>query len=712
MKLICKIFLLILIYSNLHGAGSDNPTDLMLRLKERWRWSFYGADAGLPDNTIFDFQETRDGTIWALSRSGAYRFDNYTWHNVTGDKFEFNKTMSYTIDDNNGIYIVVRNKLCHITPKGIDSINITFNDKRLIINEIADFGNGRLLLSAKEKDKKFFNLYLYSKDSISIFPSPDSFPEIYPGRKTLKSNKAGIVWFNNGKKLYKWTNNGWKLFEQSKSGLNWDVDFPETDNNGFSLYCISNLPEIRGTYCYNPKLRKVELLDKRIFNLNVDFSKDNEAICYFVGNVPYIFKNGKLYQFNDNPEVMEDIITYRFTSQGDLFVLSQEGVYLCRLKSNLWRYTKFEQKELNNINSIIRARDGSLWIGTSYGLVVQYPDGRQKVIKEINGIQLLVLTGLAQDSVGNIWISSGHAFKGMFKWDGKKWNYFTNQDGIDFQYIHKIRTDSRGRIWFLSLSNLATSIGDGAYFFENNHFKKILVEDSLKSNRCYSFVEGKDGALWFGSLTGLHRLKDGKWKHWDSEALSIFSSFYSVAIDSSGTLWFAARGYGIGYVAADTLVFPQKLIDMSVKDIGDIGFDRYNRLWITTIRGLFCYSDGFVTHFDKSNGLNNIKLWPMVIEKERILIGTNSGGINTLNFEEFEFHNPVLIYDHPIAKENLVYFKWKKFSFHGIIPPEKIEIRYRLDNGIWSNWLNRDELTLYSVTPGKHYLALQVKGLF
>src|SRR5207248_1029439 len=96
------------------------------------------------------------------------------------------------------------------------------------------------------------------------------------------------------------------------------------------------------------------------------------------------------------------------------------------------------------------------------------PDNSRSSILEILGKQIGVVTGLAEDLQGNIWISSGATFSGAYRWDGSRWDHYSlSTDSSEF-FGHKIKKDRQGRLWFLGISPRGRQ--PGAYMLDNGKF--------------------------------------------------------------------------------------------------------------------------------------------------------------------------------------------------------------------------------------------------
>lgn len=94
------------------------------------------------------------------------------------------------------------------------------------------------------------------------------------------------------------------------------------------------------------------------------------------------------------------------------------------------RFTK-ESGELthNEVNAVLESSDGSLWVGTTYGLDRILPTGKVRHYGPEQGLATDLVYGLAEDKRGRIWISSN---KGLDELDPEtgEIRQFDNSDGL------------------------------------------------------------------------------------------------------------------------------------------------------------------------------------------------------------------------------------------------------------------------------------------
>jgi PAS domain S-box-containing protein len=420
------------------------------------------------------------------------------------------------------------------------------------------------------------------------------------------------------------------------------------------------------------------------------------------------------------------------------------GHGLYRYNNTVSRWQSFRYPSLNprnTVNEIVLARDGSLWNATSDGLEIRFADGRYKYVDQIDTTHLYSLTGLCEDSEGNMWISSGSAFSGAFRWDGRQWKRFAIGDDPENVAIHKIRKDRDGNLWFLGIGltpRLLAKGQPGAFVYRHGSFVRWGEAEGLLHGRVYSFAEGTDGSLWFGTVNGVSRWRpntnlakvssatvgnlpkvsknpeDGTWKYWTRDNGFRGERVFALAVDSSNRLWFSSWGHGGGLACIDrndSLRFVSSNDGLECNYIFDICADESEKIWLATNAGLYCYQKENFLRYDTKSGLSYNELFCLLPNKGKLYVGTQGRGYTILDMTLTLPRPPTLVIEDSVVEEQNVLMSWKAYSYWGELVPSEILARYRLNDGSWSNWVKRSTVEFDTLAPGVYLFQVQAKGL-
>lgn len=155
-------------------------------------------------------------------------------------------------------------------------------------------------------------------------------------------------------------------------------------------------------------------------------------------------------------------------------------------------YFLLRKNESVQVNSILQDKKGYMWIGTSKGLFKF--DGKNQhhyTLKE--GLADDVVTALAEDSVGRIWVGYETGQLGFFQ--NGHFERFDPEEGSATKPISDILFDSKGNLWFSTLN-------DGLYYFTSNRLYRIDEAEGLPDIYIYDLSADEHGNIWAGTDGG------------------------------------------------------------------------------------------------------------------------------------------------------------------------------------------------------------------
>jgi len=403
----------------------------------------------------------------------------------------------------------------------------------------------------------------------------------------------------------------------------------------------------------------------------------------------------------------------RFRRGGDLWVGGEKGLFLCRLSLKRWTSWKEATPSLANvINEIVRARDGSFWIGSRDGVQVRSPDGRVRWIRELSGMRLGRVTAIGEDRSGRIWIGSGASFAGAFCWDGQKWTHFGETEGLAAPRIHRITKDRQGRLWFLGLcaGEISPDLAGepGAFVLDGQRFIQWGKKEGLLDGRVYSFAEDSRGGYWFGTWSGLSHFHNGQWTYFQQGRGLRESRMWTMAADSKDRIYFSHQYQGLGYIDGnDSIHYISGGEGLLSFPIDEVKVDQRGWLWIATLNGLVCWIGTDWVRLDSRTGLPNDQLWPILPLEREVFIGTQGDGVAILHLEGINSLSAIVTIAEPTIDNDDATIAWQPHAFWGDFPSSLISTRFRISGSSWSAWSTEHAVTLRDLPSGTYRFEVQ-----
>ena len=688
------------------------------RFSEAWRWVKYTTQHGLPSNFVTDLLLAADGTLWAVTNRGLAYYDGYGWVGIDSSMgLPTHRIIRVTAAADNYVVVHQADGVYYGNQYGFEKIPFPMADEYSLCTALPS-PTGEVFLFAWEQPFNRGKAWMYDIESrdYRTVELPVDIPR--KRRRHFWYTKNQQLWLCTRNKLYQWSEDEWKIRLKTRSPELFVTQLVE-NKNGLGAVILNEPMSMAGVWTWRDASRlKRDPFFKGAIADNIIIDEEGKAICILEsGEILFKEKDRWMFLPYQPPELL-NARTALFDGKGNLWFATAWGVFLFKMESQRWTTWSFPVFDLrNNINEILVSSNGSLWLGTSAGLLVKHPDSTEHFYDSILGQKIYAVTGLAEDTSGHIWISSGVAFHGAFRWDGNEWRHFTEKDGLRAGNIHKIVRDKQGRLWFLGLTRPDTlapaTEGPGAFVYDQGVFVPWNTETGLPHNRVYAFLEDQDGAYWFGTINGIGRWKDGRWSYWDQTNGLKHRRIFTMAVDEQNRIWFAGQTRWLGYLEPDRDQYQVRYVNnYPGGDIWSITTDGRGHIWVGSEEGVWVQKNGIWQHIGEREGLTYPKVWPVLLHDNRAYIGTLGGGLNILHLSDNQKPRPRLILSPPLKSKGTIIFRWQPLSYMGDVLPDEMESRYRIDGQAWSPWAIRNEAVYTNLEYGDHVFEVQVEGFF
>lgn len=273
----------------------------------------------------------------------------------------------------------------------------------------------------------------------------------------------------------------------------------------------------------------------------------------------------------------------------------------------------------------------------------------------INNFGNSVVQRFLQDKSGNLWF--GTTNNGLYKYDGKSFNQFTINDGLDCNKIYCIMEDMDGKIW------VGTEVG--LCLYDGKSFSKIQIplpknlppniNPYNQTHWVYNMLQAKNGQIWFVTIDGVY-IYDGKsFTHFPlNEAANGFltsnDKVERILEDNAGNIWFGGRTNEGVFRYDGKSITNLKPMDLfqngSQSKAHNWGWpqlqDKNGNLWFSNWGGAYCYDGNIFTSFTKKDGLPS-EVTRIIEDKKGILWFGASDGLRRYDGKTFTYFKDGLI---------------------------------------------------------------------
>ncbi|MFO1460854.1 MAG: two-component regulator propeller domain-containing protein [Verrucomicrobiota bacterium] len=282
------------------------------------------------------------------------------------------------------------------------------------------------------------------------------------------------------------------------------------------------------------------------------------------------------------------------------------------------------------------ARDGGLWLVVSNDLR-KYSHGKLVSVRPIpnDGDQSLgSISGMNEDSTGNVWIASYDAGLTQVLPQGglRRWNA-TN--GLGYKDVRFTFEDQEKNLW------IGTS-GGGLQRFRPRRFEAFGYTRGDEARVVYSVADSPDGSVWattFGQglfrwhpEQGFHRTRP------PSKARENYH-FTHVLCDRKGRTWVSIFSDGLLlFGAGEDRHFSTR--ELGSDDVHSLFEDSRGRVWISVGPGLAVFDEGRFTTYSEKDGLPSGEVNALAEGPPGILWVSNQKGVFRFDQGRFEELKP------------------------------------------------------------------------
>jgi ligand-binding sensor domain-containing protein len=507
---------------------------LFTSISAQYRLDHWTADDGLPQNSVYEIVQTRDGYLWLATLDGLARFD--------GVRFTiFNKSNSAGIVNNRfvSLFETASGDLWAGTE---ESGAGRFRDGRFEHFGVEEAGVPRIVYwigaDADDRGVIFVNdkqTFRFSDGKFSPFEARSDFS---PEARTARSSSIRIVCRpaaeNNFSECF--VNGQWIRFSLPDSSPQVRFSTAAQEANG-SVWLITDGGQL--SRAENGQVARV--YDERdglpksplYFMTGSRFclvAKDADGSLWLV-DLPAMRKELLLKNTAALPPLDKAGMYSTYTDgEGNLwFGTRRDGLFRAR-KQIITTYSEADGIREKNVYPIYEDRAGIVWIGTTNGLFKR----ENETFTLIESTENFHVSAIGEDGAGRLIISNRGA---LYVRENNEFVPFEDGKISSIDFIYAIYSDRENALWIGGEKGLTR--------FKDGVLTSFTTAGGLAGDDVKTIIEARAGGLWIGTYDGLTRFENGRltsWREADGLPSRTIRALYE---DADGTLWIGSYDGGL-----------------------------------------------------------------------------------------------------------------------------------------------------------------------
>jgi ligand-binding sensor domain-containing protein/signal transduction histidine kinase len=515
----------------------------------------WDSQDGLPDQTIQDFAQSTDGSLWIATKIGLMRFDG-----VRFAMFDRGPAAA-ALERGVNCLLVSRDGSLWIGTEGGGLVRLRsgsfqrYSTAGGVANEfvraIYEDRNGEIWMGSDQ------GLFRVTGASITKIDGIAGTPSIFV--RAIAEDQHGHLWVG-----------GTAILEFN--GRAFVREYPlvggPSNNLITSMFSARNGTLWVGTLSGLHRLVEAGILERVAgISAQVDSIRESSNGTIWIGTVGqglFDYRHSQLFRVGPEYLPSKTVKALLEDREGNIWIGTQTGIL--RLSSTPLSIVPFPGGADSEFETLLHDNDGSIWVGASEHLF-HIQDGAAEPAA-FPGLPHLRARVLLRDRERRLWIGTDGA--GLYLEDGSHITRFSTGNGLINDFVRAILESRDGSVWVgtdgglthlgpKGSENLGTPQGL-AYFsvtalFEDrsgdvwvgtsrglthiSHGRIVndAVTAALAQEQLWCINEDASGELWFGASSGLYGLKNGKLIHLTSAQGLASNTIYEILDDAKGNIW-------------------------------------------------------------------------------------------------------------------------------------------------------------------------------
>jgi ligand-binding sensor domain-containing protein len=557
------------------------------------QWQAFTQEDGLAGNLVYAILQAQDGAFWFATSQGVTRYDGEgRWETFRGedtlggsvalDVFQADDgVLWFSVSKKGGCLTRYHGNVwepCLISDLPFDDISQFTQDKAdhwwiRSFSGIAGESDQYDIMTPGATVVFYVTqapvVATYDGQTWHIMDRKNSaLPDDYVS--SLRRDSGGNIWFGTSNGAARFDGQGWQVFTES---LQYVTDIFEDSVDHTIWFATSS-----GLRSYREDPWHTFTTEDGFMGANVQqlLEDDAGAIWGLVSPIGILsrFKDGTRQVFTAKDGLASNDVTRVFEAKdGTVWVGTAYG--LSQYKNGIWQSFPID-RYWGNVSQILETKDGALWVVTDTGLR-RYYDRAWQTFGPEDGLIDSDIWQITETRDGTLWAGTG---TGLSCYKDGAWQTYTTKDGLASNRIWPLLEAGDGALW--------VGTDNGLSRYKDGSWQTFTAKDGLASNQIWSLLEAGDGALWVGTDNGLSRYKDGSWQAFTTKDGLASNRIWRLLEAGDGALWVGTDTGLSRYEDGSWQTFTTKdgLADNTVQRLVE---DKNGVIWVGTNRGLSCY---------------------------------------------------------------------------------------------------------------------------
>ena len=221
------------------------------------------------------------------------------------------------------------------------------------------------------------------------------------------------------------------------------------------------------------------------------------------------------------------------------------------------------------VNNLFLDRENALWVGTARQGIYRIYDGRVEKFSEANGLSTDTISKFYEDREGNMWIATS---EGIECFRDTRVISFSTREGLSAERIGSVLAAKDGTVWIGNKASLDS--------LRQGNISSIQARDGLPGVRITSMLEDHQGRMWLGVDNTLYIYEKGRFQPVNRPDGSSLGVILSMAEDHENNIWAIVVGQPIKLIRIQDSKIQQEFSSPQLPVAYSVVADPQSGIWL------------------------------------------------------------------------------------------------------------------------------------